>query len=224
LLRDATNLGRVSQGKGSIVTRPWKAWCLALSLLGSAAPAAALPLTLSLVPSSPNLGLGQSFSVSVVVGGLTELVGDNVQEIALESFSLSLQFDASRLQFQSLSFGGSLGDPNDAFETFLSGPGTPNSTGVVTLGEFSFLTESQLLALQSAPFTLATVGLRAVEGLGPTQLQLIGLDASSLGGVSGRALGNLLQAPSPLNVTVPEPAAATLVLLAFAGVVRRARR
>ncbi len=204
--------------------RLWKLLCLTLALLGGVSPAAALPLTLSLVASDTSLVAGQSFTVTVVVGGLTEFDGDVVQEIALESFDLSLQFDTGRLQFTSLAFGGSLGDPNDAFETFLSGPGNPNGTGVVSLGEFSFLTESQLLTLQNAPFTLATIGLQAYETVGGTQLQLINLGASSLGGVAGRPLGNLLQAPSALLVTVvPEPATAALGLLTLALLARRAR-
>ena len=204
--------------------RLWTSWCLALALLGGVAPAAALPLTLSLVPSDSTLVSGQIFSVAVVVGGLTEQVGDVVQQIPLESFDLQLQFDKTRLQFTSLAFGTSLGDPNNGSETFLTGPGTPNSSGVVTLGEFSLLTASQLLGLQDASFTLATIQLQASETVGGTQLQLIQLDGSSLGGVAGRALGDLLAAPNPLLVTVvPEPSVAALSLLGLVLLARRAR-
>jgi len=206
------------------VKRLWKLLCSALVLLGGVAPAAALPLTLTLVASDATLVSGQSFQVDVVVGGLTELVGDFEQPIPLESFQLKLQFDTSRLQFTSLSFGSSLGDPNNGSETFVNGPGDANGSGVVTLEDFSFLTAPDLLLLQNAPFTLATITLQAAEGIGATQLQLVDLGASSLGGVVGRPLGDLLQAPSPLLVTVvPEPAAASLALLALALLASRAR-
>lgn len=206
------------------MNRAWKLLCIALLWLGAVAPVAALPLTLSLVPSSTTLATGQSFTVDVVIGGLTQVDGDFVQEIALESFDLSLQFDTSRLQFTSLAFGSSLGDPNDSFETFTNGPGNANGTGVVSLGEFSFLTESQLLDLQSAPFTLATLQLKAGQVAGGTLLQLINLSGSSLGGVGGLALGDQLQAPSALLVTVvPEPATAALGALGLALLVRRGR-
>jgi hypothetical protein len=206
------------------VKRLCKLLSSALVLLWSVTPAAALPLTLTLVPSSPTVATGQSFSVAVVVGGLTQVDGDFVQEIALESFDLSLQFDTSRLQLTSLTFASSLGDPNDSFETFTNGPGDANGTGVVTLGEFSFLTESQLLALQDAPFTLATLQLQAGQTAGGTLLQLVNLSGSSLGGVAGLPLGDELEAPSALLVTlVPEPATAALGLLALALLAHRSR-
>ena len=204
------------------MTRLWKSLCLALSLLGGASPAAALPLTLTLVPSDTTLVPGQVFSIDVVIDGLVELDGDFEQPIALESFDLELQFDTSRLAFTSLAFGSSLGDLDDPFETFVSGPG--GAAGVVAMLEFSFLTEGALLALQDAPFTLVTIQLQASELLGATQLQLANLDGSSLGGIGGVALGNLLAATSPLLVTiVPEPGLAGLGLLALALLARRAR-
>src|SRR5262249_51379626 len=111
LLSIRPSLGRDSQGRGPSVKR--LSLLLSFALLGGAVPAAALPLTLTLVPSSTTLAKGQSFTVAVVVGGLTEFNGDTFSEIALESFDLHLQFDTSRLQYTGLAFGGSLGDPTD---------------------------------------------------------------------------------------------------------------
>lgn len=197
---------------------------LLLSCLGGAGAAAALPVTLTLVPSGAVLTAGQTLSVDVVVGGLFDDV-----EIALESFDLELAFDDGRLQFQSLTLGGSLGDPNDNGETFVTGPGNPNVTGVVELGLFSLLTESSLLALQSAPFVLATIEFEALANPGSALLELINLYAGSLGGVAGLELGSELQTPSQLFVTiVPEPGAAGLLataglaLLAWRGRAARA--
>jgi hypothetical protein len=211
--------------EGSLSMRlPWLV--LVSALLAAAAPAAALPVTLTLVPSSASVGVGEALSVDVVVGGLSELEGES--EIALESFDLDLAFDNSRLAFEALSVGAALGDPENGSETFVSGPGTPNATGVVLMFEFSFLTEAQLLGLQAAPFTLATLHFQALELTGGALLELVNLDGSSLGGVAGRALGDALAAPSAITVqvvpVVPEPGTLGLVgaaLLALGG--RRAR-
>jgi MYXO-CTERM domain-containing protein len=181
--------------------------------LAGASPAAALPVTLTLVPSSASVGVGQTFSVDVVIDGLSELDGDFEEEIALESFDLSLAFDTSRLAFASLGFGSALGDPENAAQTFVSGPGDANGTGVALLFEFSLLSEAQLLALQAAPFTLATLEFEALAVPGDTVLQLVNLVGSSLGGIAGRALGDELAAPDALTIeVVPEPGAAALAL------------
>jgi hypothetical protein len=211
--------------EGSISMRLLCSVLLSIACAAGAAPAAALPVTLTLVPSSASVAAGQTLSVDVVVDGLTELVGDFEQAIALESFELDLAFDTGRLAFVSLSFGAALGDPENAGQTFLAGPGTPNATGVVEMLEFSLLTEAQLLALQVAPFTLATVEFLAGELLGETSIELVNLSGSSLGGVAGRALGDELAAPSALAVEiVPEPGAAALALAAAFGLRRRAAR
>jgi hypothetical protein len=192
---------------------------LLFSLCGWAGAASAFPVTLTLVPTALVLNPGQSVSVAVVVGGL---VGVEEQEVALESFDLDLSFGTSRLSYGSLTFGSSLGT---AAQSFRNGPGTPNTTGVVVMEEFSFLSEASLLALQSAPFTLASIQFTALNNPGNVVLQLINLASSSLGGVGGQALGNQLQAPSSLTlsiVAVPEPGLAALLLAAAA--VARARR
>jgi hypothetical protein len=172
-------------------------------MLVVAGSAAALPVTLTLVPSSLVLTAGQNLTVDIVIGGL-----DDDGEIALESFDLDLSFGTTRLQFTSLTFGSSLGT---VVQSSRNGPGTPNTTGVVVMEEFSFLTEASLLALQSAPFTLATLTFTALDNPGNVVLQLINLASSSLGGVAGAALGDDLQTPNSLQVwIVPEPATALL--------------
>jgi len=198
--------------------RHWTYALLVLVGMGVAARADALPITLTLVPSSASLMPGQGLSVDVVVDGLFD-----AGEIALESFDLDLAFDNTRLQFDALAFGSSLGDPNDGGETFLIGPGNPNVDSVVEMGEFSFLSAAQLLALQNAPFTLASIEFTALDNPGAALLELINLSGSSLGGVGGQALGNEL-APSPLSVMiVPEPGVAALLLAALVLLGQRAR-
>jgi hypothetical protein len=186
--------------------------------VGVAGGASALPITLTLVPSTLTLVAGQTLTVDVVVDGL-----DDDGEIALESFNLDLAFDESRLAFDSLSFGTSLGDPGDGDETFLLGPGNPNVNGVVELGEFSLLGEAALLALQSAPFVLATVEFTALANPGPLVLELVNLGSDALGGINGVPLGDSLAAPDAIEVTVPEPAMGALLLIALAPLGRRVR-
>lgn len=204
--------------------RLWQCVCVWSSLL-LAVPAAAFPVTLTLVPSSAVLSAGQTLSVDIVVAGLTELDGDFEQEVALESFDLDLAFDSSRLQFTALTFGGSLGDPEDSFETYVTGPGSdPNADSVVALGVFSLLSEAALLGLQNAPFLLATVEFEAQGPPGSALLELIDLSGSSLGGFVGSPLGDELTAPAPLFVTlVPEPGMGVLLLAGCAVLGRRAR-
>lgn len=187
---------------------------LMLSLaVGWAGAARALPITLALVPSAPSLAPDDALTVTIEIGGLT----DDEGEIALESFDLDLAFDNTRLQFVSLDFDIYLGDPNDGFETFLSGPGNPNVNGVVEMGEFSFLTEAQLLALQDAPFALVTIEFTALDNPGGALLELINLTGTSLGGPGGQELGDDLATPSSLLVNIlPEPATATLLIAALA--------
>ena len=219
MLSRLESLGRDSREGVHLVKRLWTCALLVSSSLALASAAAALPLTLTLIPSSASLSAGQSLSVDIVVGGLFD-----EGEIALESFDLDLSFDDSRLQFTSLTFGTSLGDPNDSGETFVTGPGNPNANSVVEMGVFSLLTGAQLLALQSAPFLLATVQFQALAVPGSALLELINLGGSSLGGLAGFPLGDELAAPGQLFVmVVPEPGAAALLAVAFALLGRRVR-
>jgi hypothetical protein len=199
--------------------RLWKCAWLVLPSFAMAGSAAALPVTLTLVPSSVSLMAEQILTLDILVGGLFDS-----GEIALESFDLDLAFDDTRLQFTSLAFGSSLGDPNDSGETFVTGPGNPNVNGVVEMGMFSLLSGAQLLTLQSAPFVLATIQFEALDNPGSALLELINLAGSSLGAPGGVALGDDLQTPSQLFVSVvPEPGAAALTAVAFALLARRAR-
>lgn len=191
---------------------------LALALGGAVQ---AFPITLSLAPSSVALLPGESLTIEVYVAGLED---DEESQVALESFDLDLEFDKTRLSFDSLTFGITLGDPDDNSETFLTGPGTPNTTGIVAMGEFSLLLESDLLMLQgSPPLLLATIEFTALNNPGPAELEFINLGSSSLGGIAGAPLGNELDPPpSALNVTiVPEPGAAALLLTGGALLARR---
>jgi hypothetical protein len=183
---------------------------LALAFGGAAH---SLPITLTLEASATSLMDGESLTVTVKVDGL-----DDDGQVALESFDLDLSFDETRLSFDSITFGITLGDPDDNLETFITGPGTPNTTGVVAMGEFSFLSEASLLALQSSPpLLLATIEFTALDELGTAVFEFINLGSSSLGGVSGAALGDELTPPSALNVSiVPEPAVGVLLLAGLA--------
>jgi hypothetical protein len=214
-------LGNFHRGRGFLV-RLLRSLLVVLPLFIGAGPAAALPITLTLVPSAAVLTPGQTLSVDIVVSGLVDA---EEAVIALESFDLDLAFDTSRLAYTSLAFGGSLGDPENAGQTFVSGPGNPNGTGVALLFEFSLLSEAQLLALQDASFTLATLEFQALAVPGDTVLQLVNLDAGSLGGVGGVSLSDTeLAAPAAISVEiVPEPALVSLGAAALLVLRRRSR-
>ena len=72
----------------------------------------------------------------------------------------------------------------------MNGPGNPNGTGVVALGEFSFLDREPAPRPAERTLPLATLELEGGPGAGVTLLELINLCGSSLGGVGGLALGD----------------------------------
>jgi hypothetical protein len=204
------SLGMCIPGRESTVNRLLRLLLPLLCATALGASAHALPITLVLDPGEgpSEFEPGETVTVELTIGGLH----DGEAQIALESFDLDLSFDTSRLQFESLVFGSLLGNPADEDETFLIGPGTPNETGVVVMGEFSFLDEASLLALQTPTFALAWLEFTVLDNPGPAELELINLTDSSLGGVGGNALGDDLATPAPLVLTVlPEPASGALL-------------
>lgn len=214
------SLGRDSREGVHLVKRLWKCALLASWLLCVAGAASAFPVTLTLVPSTVSLTAGQFVTVDIVIGGLFD-----EGEVALESFDLDLEFDNSRLLFTDVEYGGSLGDPEDLDETFVIPQTDPNANKVVRLNLFSNLTGPQLLALQSAPFLLASVEFQALAVPGSALIEFtLPFSSTALGGIPGGAIGDELTAPSQLFVTVvPEPGAAALLAAAFALLARRMR-
>ena len=141
-------------------------------------------ITLSVIPSSETVSLGQMISIGVDIAGL-----GNPPSVG--AFDLTVLYDSALVSFGGVTFGPLLGDTS--MEALTSSNASP---GVVEFAEVSLLAPAQLDGLQSPGFTLATLSF---EGLGSGTASF-----SLAGGVVDDAFGNKLEA-------VPEPG--TLFLL-----------
>jgi hypothetical protein len=182
---------------------------LAAAMLGGA-PAAAV--TLSFAPAHASGSPGDTIAIDVVVSDLgTEIVS---------AFDLDVLYDPSVLTATAVSFGSFLGDAG-LFEVFESA--SLATAGVVDFSAVSLLADAALGALQTAPFTLATLSFTlGAGGISPLAFGLA---------PPNEVIGRLAQ---PLQVSagqgsaavVPEPGAALAFTIGFgvvAWAVRRSR-
>lgn len=195
-----------------------------LLLLGAALMAPALQAgTLVFSPGSQSLLFGNQASLDIVVQGL----GNGVTP-ALASFDITVLYNGSILQADSVAFSSRLGDPN-ASEAI-----TFNQTLVsgveygVNLVNISLLDPTTLFALQtSGPggFTLATLTFNTVgSGTSPLSFFISSAadeTAAELGLTGGTGSIEVMSA----GPVVPEPATYTLggAGLLLVGLVRRFR-
>jgi hypothetical protein len=193
-----------------MIRRPF-VLALALLALATAAVRDASALVLSFSPTSVPANVGDSVSVDVVATAL----GTDV----IAGFDLDVLFDPSILAPTSVLFGTGLGDPS-LFEALTSFGFTP---GVVDFAEVSFLTTSELDALQSEPLTLATLGFDVIgPGLSALSFRL---DAANLVvDGDGNTLEVVTRAGSVGNAVVPEPSAALVFAAGAALIAARVRR
>jgi hypothetical protein len=131
-----------------------------LLLLASAATA----LRIDVLPVPASVGLLQSIDLTLQVSGL-----DADQQI-VSSYDVLLTFDPSLMQATAVTFGPGLGGPIDSSP--LSDLSTP---GQVEVSEASFLTDTELDALQGDTVILAVLSFVGT-GLGTSSVQI----ASSL--------------------------------------------
>jgi hypothetical protein len=126
---------------------------LAAALTAFSASAA----TISLVPASPAVGLGDPFVLDIVVGGL-----GNFASPSLSAWLLDLSYDPTLFSITDLdvAFGSFLGDPVLDTLTLVDTTTTP---GIVTLDQVSFLFDFELIALQPSSFTLATLTFTGID-------------------------------------------------------------
>ncbi len=185
----------------------------ALALASAATDARAL--TISLTTLSPIVGLGNGFSVDVVIA---DLAAPGLP--ALRSYDLDITFGPAGLAFApDVVFGAQLGTP-DVGSIAEAGLSAPN---LLDVAQVSFLSTPTLDALQSSTsFVLATLVFRGVA-LGTHEISLTQI---VLGDHLGAAL-SLELPPEPLliEVVVPEPISLGLVGLGLGvlGVQRRRR-
>jgi hypothetical protein len=177
---------------------------LSFALLSASSGARAV--TLHFVPSSSEVYVGSPVSVSLVASDLTDSAAPS-----LGTFDLDLVFDSALLSLTGVTFGDPvLGDQLDLFGLGSLSGAEESAPGSLNVFEISFDESSDLDDLQADSFTLVTL---TFDALAP------GTSALAFGSVTlGDALGDPLLADLvPGSITaaeLPEPAAATLALLA----------
>ncbi|WP_018413268.1 cohesin domain-containing protein [Methyloversatilis thermotolerans] len=162
--------------------------------------------SLSVLPSATVVGVGDTFTVDLVVSGLDG-------SLAIGTYDLDLGFDPSVVRLFGVSFGNGL----DVLELGSLFTVSSSGFGSLNLYELSFDTPDDLALLQPDSFTLVTLSFKALaQGVSG-----LSLGVNALGDAFGDAL---LPAVLPSSVTVvPEPHAYAL-LLAGLGLVGLARR
>lgn len=171
--------------------------------------------SLSLSPNALAVQTGSTFSVDLVISGLTDSAAPSASV-----FDINIGFDPFALGFLSLTLETELGDTSlgDAIDVSF-GVIVP---GVVNVAEISFLTAAELDGSQPDSFVLATLDFMAMPGLNPGQTTAIDIiDVLALGDSNGDALvlngtsGALVTAVIPLPGAVWFFGCAVGVLLAF---------
>jgi hypothetical protein len=175
--------------KGFLIT------CVVLSFLTVPAHA----ITISVLPASQTVSPGDTVTLQLFISNLGgQIVGD---------FDLNIGFDSSLLTFNSYTLGGSLGAiPAQAFDFSLGeiGPGSLN------LAEVSTLSGAALDALQSDPFSLASIVFTVVALSPGTSTTVRITNVNALGDANGNALPVAAVESATLIrsgvTTIPEPA------------------
>ncbi len=186
-------------------------------VLGLGVVPAADAFTISVVPQSPVVSPGSSFTVDVVAQGLTDGTAPS-----LGAWDLNVSFDAGILSVANVTFGTGL----DLAGLGLNFQGFDDSTpGLVNAFDVSLDSIGDLNSLQPGAFTLFTVTFNAAS----SGASILGLSANALSSAEGDALTASSLNGSSVSVAapVPLPAAAWLLIsgLAWAGAfTRRSRR
>jgi hypothetical protein len=182
----------------------------ALAALALGAVASANAATLTITPGTHDVAVGNSFSADVVFDSLGAGGG-------LGAYDFSVIYDASRLNFQSATFGNGL----DVLSLGSLQITTPTNAAV-NFFEVSFDTTADLLALQRSAFTLVTLHFTTLAA-GSASL---GLTTNALADASGNSLAALTSGALISVSAVPEPESYAMLLagLAIVGWAARRRR
>jgi hypothetical protein len=176
---------------------------------------AADAFTLTLVPQSPSVTLGQVAWVDVIASDLADGAAPS-----LGAFDLNVSFDSSLLSVSGVSFGSGLDVlGNGSLQDF-----DASSPGVINAFEVAFDTTANLNQFQPGAFTLFSIGFDTLAaGTSPLTFTV-----NSLSSAEGTELvPDFLNDNSSLSVVaapVPLPAAAWLLLSGLAGAGFFARR
>ncbi len=180
-------------------------WGGLAALLGGLAVADANALTVTLAPATQSVVQDQTAQLDIVVG--------DVLPAGLGGYSITLAFDPSILDFASAV--SHLPGVTWGLSAKVSAPGQ------LELSDLSFEEPADLVNLESASFTLATVSYKAI-GVGTSAISVTKLDLAD-------AAGSLLAAGLPAGAAVtvsavPEPATLLSLLGGLAVVGAAVRR
>jgi hypothetical protein len=142
---------------------------------------------ISFTPSSQTVAPGMPFSVGIQV--------TNPGPMGVGDFDLAITFNSAILSASVINFGTFLGGPVNSIQGSSIGPGS------LELSEVSFLSSSDLIALQPSSFTLATITFSGL-GLGSSPLNFSAITIDDANG-SGLDLSSL--PGSVLVQSAPEP-------------------
>jgi hypothetical protein len=171
-------------------------------------PESARAISLFIEPASQQVGVGETASVDLRISGL-----GSSGPPSLGAFLVELVFDNAVLSFDSVTYGGFLGDPSNSSETDIV---TTVGPGSVSLDEFSFLSGSALDALQGSSFVLATITLLGTQpGISQFWFGVVDLSDAAF---PASTLVTTLESGSV--IVVPEPASLVLLLLGLLGIRR----
>jgi hypothetical protein len=185
-------------------------WIVGMILAGALAAPPAGAISIALLPALADVAVGDGLDIDVVVSGL----GAGAPP-SLGSYDLDVSFDASRLTFDSLSFGTLLGGPVDSLQSAVAG------AGLVDFAELSLLLPAELDALQPASFSIATLHFTvSAEGT-----STVAVSQALAGDGEGRPLPIDALASAAITGSaasaVPEPGAAALFALGLLLAVKR---
>jgi hypothetical protein len=176
---------------------------------GLAQPAAAAPITVSVVGTPAAVTAGDNFSVDIVVGGITTEI--------IAAWDIDVAFDGALLTNNVINFASVLlmaNNINDVIFDVVFGADQTDAFAVSLAGD------AEIAALQCAPdcgptFTLATLSFTALADGAPL-IELVNWGrANDIKGANNEQLF------PPVNI--PEPASMALVGLALAGLAARRR-
>jgi hypothetical protein len=161
--------------------------------------------TVTAVPSSPEVMVGDFFTVDLIVSGL--------DDATVGSFDFDFIYDP----FLMTSYGVVFGEGLDVFSlgSLFSVSSAP---GLINIAQTSFDTTEDLIALQPDSFTLATLSFKAI-GLGMIPLEVL---VNAIGDAEGMPLAVDLGIGSVTSV--PEPQTYALLLAGLGMIALAARR